>query len=219
MEKSKQIEYEFVTKAEIKVAKREIDLIIRKLQRSLRVEGITFIPVLVGSAEKNLVTKEVGNNKGFDFDYNFSIQKMPIMDSKSLKNLFINKLNPILEKINFLPVENNRQVMTVKVRDTKKGNRVHSCDFAIVKDTVQTEKNGYQEILIYDKKNDNYIWNKRPNTEDYKLKVANILTNGLWSDVKIEYLKLKNNNHDANKKSFSLYYEAVSNVYNQYEWS
>ncbi|MBU1094442.1 MAG: hypothetical protein KKH01_08275 [Firmicutes bacterium] len=211
--------YEFVTKAELKSAKEEVDSIIRKLQKSMRPEGVTFIPNLVGSAGRNLVTKEVGGNKGFDFDYNFSIQKMPDIDLKSLKHLFINKLNAILSTTNFKSVENNTQAMTIKVVDTSKSKIVHSCDFAIVNDYIDLLEDSYQDILIYNKQNNTYIWNKRPNGKNYGFKVSNILANGLWGELKEEYLKLKNNNRDPEKKSFSLYFEAISNVYNRYDWS
>ena len=36
-----------------------------------------------------------------------------------------------------------------------------------------------------------------------------------WNAIRDEYLKLKNVNGDSGKRSFSLYLEAVNNIYNQ----
>ena len=38
-----------------------------------------------------------------------------------------------------------------------------------------------------------------------------------WNEIREEYLKIKNANKDLNKHSFSLYLEAVNNVYNMLE--
>ena len=35
----------------------------------------TFQYSLIGSGRKKLITREVGSNKGFDFDYNFFTSK------------------------------------------------------------------------------------------------------------------------------------------------
>ena len=36
-----------------------------------------------------------------------------------------------------------------------------------------------------------------------------------WSEIKKEYLKLKCHNKDENKRSYSIYLEAVNNVHNR----
>lgn len=209
--------FEFVSKSEIKIVKNEIDLLIRKLQSVLRTEGITFQPALVGSAGRSLVTKQIGGNKGYDFDYNFSIQKSPDINAKQLKLIFIKKLNALLQGTNYKQAEDNTQAMTIKVVDTRNSRIVHSCDFAIVN---EYEENGdfFQEILVRDKNDNSYKWNKRPFGKNYDVKIANLLANGLWEELKQEYLKLKNRNNDPEKKSYPLYYEAINNVYNRYSW-
>jgi len=88
--------YEFVSKFEFKPIKKEIDGIIKRLQRNMREYSITFKPILVGSVKRSLVTRVVNGNTGFDFDYNFSIQKNSDYSAKQLKNLFISELNEIL---------------------------------------------------------------------------------------------------------------------------
>lgn len=62
--------------------------IIHDLQDELRPEGVTFQYKIIGSGSKNLVTRVVNGNSGFDFDYNFVVQKDAELDEKSLKLLF-----------------------------------------------------------------------------------------------------------------------------------
>ena len=53
-------------------------------------------------------------------------------------------------------------------------------------------------------------------SRDVDAKVDEILEfNNGWNAIRDEYLKLKNANRDNNKHSFSLYLEAVNNVYNR----
>lgn len=209
--------FEFVSKSEVKVVKSEIDAIIKKLQSNLRKEGITFQPVLVGSAGRNLITKQLGGNKGYDFDYNFVIQKSLDLNAKQLKLTFIKILNSLLQTTNYKQVEDNKQSMTIKVVDTRNSKIVHSCDFAIVNE-YEEDDDLFKEILIHDKNDNSYKWNKRPFGKNYGVKISNILANGLWEELKQEYLKLKNKNNDPEKKSYALYYEAINNVYNRYSW-
>ncbi len=211
--------YEFVSKYEFKPIKKEIDGIIKQLQRNMREQySITFKPVLVGSAKRSLVTRVVNGNTGFDFDYNFSIQKDSDYSAKQLKNLFINELNEILVNNGWdTYIENNRQAMTIKRVNRFQSYIIYSCDFAIVYD-YEDEYDDFQKILIYDKETGNYVWNKRRYGKNYEYKLSNLLENGLWTEVKHEYLNLKNNNADPDKISFSVYLEAVNNVYNRYDW-
>ncbi|MFA5283383.1 MAG: hypothetical protein WC366_02570 [Bacilli bacterium] len=211
--------YEFVSKNELKPVKAKIDLIIRNLQRLLKQDKITFKSILVGSAKKHLVTRLVDGNKGFDFDYNLSLQKCPDnISPKELKTLFLSRLNIVLEDSGYKKAENNTQSMTIKFLDSRNSRIIHSCDIAIVSDHEE-EGETFQKILIFDKSNKKYIWNKRPLVKNYSAKLSSILSNGLWHEVKEEYLNLKNTNNDSEKKSFQLYLEALNNVYNHYDWN
>lgn len=208
--------YEFVSKAELKSARKTIDGIIRQLQKVMREKySITFKPILVGSTKRHLVTRVEDGNTGFDFDYNFSIQNDSDYDAREIKLNFIKELNKILTNTRYKSVKNNTQAMTIKFVD--KSEIVHSCDFAIVND-YEDEDESFQWILIYNKKEDEYIWNKRRYGKNYGYKLSNLLENGLWTEVKNEYLYLKNYNNDPDKISFSLYLEAINNVYNRYDW-
>ena len=61
--------YEYVSKNEYQPVREELEEIIKKVQNLVR-DDFTFQFKLVGSGGKHLITREVGGNKGFDFDYN-----------------------------------------------------------------------------------------------------------------------------------------------------
>ena len=209
--------YGYVTKAELKPAKEQIEKIIRSLHTNLRSEGVTFEEKLIGSGGKNLVTKVVGGNAGFDFDYNFVIKKHNDLEAKDLRLLFVRKLSETIANTSYKTVSDGEQSFTIKVVDKKKSQIKHGCDFAIVNEYIDDQNNFRQQILVK-LSNNNYSWEDKPISKNYSTKVSNLKANGLWNEVRDEYLKIKNNNRDVNKKSYTMYYEAVNNVYGRYRW-
>ena len=79
--------YEYVSKAEYKPYKEEIESIIKKVQKIMKTEyDTTFQFKLIGSAKRHLVTKIKDGNRGYDFDYNLILQKSDLWDNpKKLK--------------------------------------------------------------------------------------------------------------------------------------
>jgi hypothetical protein len=210
--------YEFVSKTEMKAPKIQIQNIIRELQRKLRSEGVTFDPKLIGSGSKNLVTRVKGGNLGFDFDYNFVIQKDQDMGAKELRLLFVRALNDIVRNTHYSNVSDGKNSISIKVVDKRKSRIVHSCDFAIINEYTDNSGNLNQEILIHERNRRQYIWTRKPSRKNYNQKLANLKANGLWNELRQEYLKLKSNNMDSGKKSFALFYESINNVYGRYNW-
>lgn len=73
--------YEYVSKAEYKPYKEEIESIIKKVQKIMKTEyDTTFQFKLIGSANRHLVTKIKDGNRGYDFDYNLILQKSDLME-------------------------------------------------------------------------------------------------------------------------------------------
>ena len=210
--------YEYVSKTELKAPKIQIQNIIRELQRKMRSEGVTFDPKLIGSGSKNLVTRVKGGNSGFDFDYNFVIQKDQDMAAKELRTLFVRKLNEIIRNTQYSKVSDGKNSISIKVVDKRKSRIVHSCDFAIINEYTDRYDNFNQEILIFERNKRQYIWIEKPSRMNYNQKLSNLKANGLWNKLRAEYLKLKSNNMDSSKKSFALFYEAINNVYSRYDW-
>ena len=210
--------YEFVPKSELKPVKEEVEKIIGGLQKSLRFKGITFEPKLIGSGNKNLVTRVVKGNTGFDFDYNFAIQKDSDLSPKELKLAFISVVEEIIKDTQYSHVSNGKQSMVIQVVDRVNSKILHGCDFAIVNEYIDGNNEFNQEILIRNKTTDIYTWNEKQVAKNHTYKVSNLKANGQWNEVRDEYLKLKNNNNDEGKKSYTLFYEAVNNVYSRYNW-
>ncbi len=211
--------YEFVPKSELNPVKDQVEVIINALQDSMRVFGVTFTFKLVGSGGKHLVTRVINGNTGFDFDYNLGIQKDGDLSAKDLRLKVKRELEMILQGTGYSTVSSGKQSMTFKFIDHDNSRIVHSCDFALVNDYVDDVGDSIQEILIWQREDDTYIWNKRPYAKNHSDKLSNLKANGLWQEVKDEYLKIKNNNQDREKKSFSLFFEAINNVYNRYDWN
>lgn len=211
--------FEFVTKSELNPVKIQVEEIINLLQDAMREFGVTFAFKLVGSGGKHLVTRVVNGNTGFDFDYNLGIQKDGDLSGRELRLKVKSQLESILSGTRYSTVSPGKQSMTFKFVDHENSRVIHSCDFAVVNDYEDENGDSIQEILIWQKDDDTYVWNKRPFAKNHSDKLSNLKANGLWQEVKDEYLKIKNNNQDKEKKSFSLFFEAINNVYNRYEWN
>ena len=211
--------FEFVSKSELSPVKVQVEEIIKMLQDSMREFGVTFTFKLVGSGGKHLVTRVVDGNSGFDFDYNLGIQKNGEISNRDLRLKVKNELEKLLQGTGYSTVSSGKQSMTFKFIDHDNSRIIHSCDFAVVKDYEAESGDLIQEILIWQKNEDTYVWNKRPFAKNHSEKLSNLKANGLWQEVKDEYIKIKNNNQDKEKKSFSLCFEAINNVYNRYDWS
>lgn len=205
--------YEFVSKNEYQPIREKLEKIIKQVQKDIK-NNISFQFTLIGSGSKKLITRVKKSNKGFDFDFNISIQKVKheIDKAKDIREIFFNSIKNNINKYGYR-VQNSQTVITIKLIDTVNKKIEHSCDFGIVYD-YENDGNMHQEIIVFDKNDNQYKWNKRSQATNYNYKLQNIVSNQLWVELKEEYLKLKNK--VANKKSFQLFLESISNVYNRY---
>ena len=91
--------YEYVSKAEYKPYKEEIESIIKKVQKIMKTEyDTTFQFKLIGSTNRHLVTKIKDGNRGYDFDYNLILQKSDLWDNpKKLKEQFMRAFSKSLK--------------------------------------------------------------------------------------------------------------------------
>ena len=104
--------------------------------------------------------------------------------------------------------------ITIKVVDKNKKKIRHGCDFAIIYYGSNDNNDGYY-YLRNNKEQRSYQFAFRTSNSDIDEKVYEIISDNGWSYIKEEYLLLKNINEGNKKHSFSLYAEAVNNVYNQ----
>lgn len=210
-------EYEYVSKSEYAPVRRELEQIINHLQDEMRKSyGLTFQFRLIGSGQRHLVTRIKGGNKGYDFDYNLILT--PPEDgyryiAKVIKQEFMDALKIALKGTKYSFPKDSTSSITIKVVD-KNGKKIeHSCDFAII---YYGDNDGYEGYyyLRNNKPQQSYQFVFRTFNSDIDEKVREIIEDDGWPYIRDEYLLLKNIN-EGKKPSFSLYTEAVNNVYNQ----
>lgn len=199
--------FEYVRNDEASKIKSDISFLIRELQKSLKEEGVTFNPVLVGPSKENFVTREVNGTTGIDIHYNLLLQKYPDKTAKQLRMLFLSTINNILKNKGFKNTINNYQSITVLMPDRIEKEVIHSIDFAIVID-----KKEQQDILIYDRKNSEYFFETRESINLLDELTYDIKNNGLWEDLRDLYLNMKNYNDNKDIRTFEIYKEAIKNI-------
>ena len=210
------MEFEYVSKTEYRPVREELEQIIRRAQKHLRDRGMTFQFRLIGSGGNHLITRVKGGNKGFDFDYNLILPDPGDRDynAKVVKDEFMKAFKSALHGTKYKPPEDSTSVLTIKVVDTANSRIIHSCDLAIIY-YPESDNDGEYKYL-YNKKNGAYSFETRPESRGNERKIDVIKNHpGGWNLVRDEYLKVKNNNRDPDKRSHVLYLEAVNNVYNQ----
>lgn len=210
--------YEYVKKSEYAPVRKELEQIINRVQVYMRKNyGLTFQFRLIGSGQRHLITRIKGGNKGYDFDYNLILS--PPDDgyryiAKVIKDEFMTALKTALQGTKYSFPQDSTSSITVKVVDKGKKRIEHSCDFAIIYYGSNDGIDGYY-YLRNNKPQQSYQFVFRTSNSDIDEKVREIIEDGGWPYIKEEYLLLKDINEGNRKPSFSLYAEAVNNVYNQ----
>lgn len=210
--------YEYVKKSEYAPVRKELEQIINRVQVYMRKNyGLTFQFRLIGSGQRHLITRIKGGNKGYDFDYNLILS--PPGDgyryiAKVIKDEFMTALKTALQGTKYSFPRDSTSSITVKVVDKGKKKIEHSCDFAIIYYGNNDGIDGYY-YLRNNKPQQSYQFVFRTPNSDIDEKVREIIEDGGWSSIKEEYLLLKDINEGNKKPSFSLYAEAVNNVYNK----
>ncbi|MBD5470753.1 MAG: hypothetical protein HDR19_06475 [Lachnospiraceae bacterium] len=207
----------YVTRKQLSPVKKELVLIINNVQNLIR-KDFTFQFYFVGSAERNMVTYDVGTNKGFDFDVNIQVNNSSDkFTAEQIKTKIRLALDRIAPKFGFDYAEDSTRVLTIKVKDRKKSRILYSCDFAIVNDYIDDDGNGGQEYIHFNKRQNKYSW-KEQSQGFYLLeeKAEWINDNGYWQKVRALYLDKKNQNNDPNKHSRSIYAETIHEICQKY---
>lgn len=202
--------FEYITKKEYGPVKEELNSLIHMVQDEVR-EYFTFRYDFIGSASRNMITREINGNVGFDFDVNIRVNDPEEeYSAEELRNILIDGFNKHANKFDYDYAEDSSRVITIKVKDRKNKRIVHSCDFAIVFDC----SDGRQQYVRFNKNQQSYSWEYQPKGY-YQLdeRVAAIKKAGLWQEVRDLYLDNKCNNSDPNKKSRSIFAEAVNSIY------
>ncbi len=207
--------FEYVSRKNWRPVREELEKLIHFVQDEVR-DNFTFSYRFVGSAARNMITCDKTTNQGFDFDVNLSVNDTGDLSPKDIRQILMQAFNKYRNKFQYEPAEDGKRVFTIKVIEHKKSRIVHSCDFAIVNDYTDEYGEWHQEYIFFNKKQNKYEW-KEQSRQFYDLsrKEVWLKEEGLWMDVRDIYLEKKRKNLDLNKKSRSLYAEAINEVYNK----
>lgn len=208
--------YEFVNHAEVEQYQKFCSEKLQSLCATLKKDGITAQPILIGSGARNLVTR---NGAGaFDLDYNLEIIRMPAeydQDPFALKNRVMTLLNKQLERTYFSDAKDSTSVITAVLHFTDTPQVQFSFDIGIIK----KNKKGNYCRLIHQKdgrSHGTFTWCEIPTSAQVGEKASAIKKAGKWVAVRQRYLELKNRylkGNDRNHPSFVVYVEAVNQVF------
>lgn len=209
--------FSYVTKKEYLPVKKELIELINLVQDEV-IDYFTFRFDFIGSASRNMITRDNDSNVGYDFDVNIEVNDdNNKYSAKELKNILIRGFNKHAKRFNYDYCEDSKRVITIKVKDRQNSRILHSCDFAIVNNYVDSEGYECQQYVHFNKSQNTYEWQEQPQGF-YMLpeKIEWIKENGLWQEVRNRYLANKNANNNPNKKSRSIFAETIAQVYNEY---
>lgn len=210
--------YEYVKKSEYTPIRKELEQIIRRTQIEMRKNyGLTLQFYLIGSGKRHLVTRIKDGNNGYDFDYNLVLYPPSNgyrYNAQNIKQNFITALKTALRGTNYSFPKDSTSSITIKMIDKDKKKICYRCDFANIYYGSNGNNHGYY-YLRNNKSHQSYQFVFRSLSSNIDQKVCDIIKDDGWSYIKKEYLLLKNINEGNKKHSFSLYAEAVNNVYNQ----
>lgn len=224
--------YEYVKKSEYMPVKKELIELINLVQDDLR-DKFTFRFDFIGSSSRNMITCDYPTNEGYDFDVNIEVNDPDDKyNPKKLKEYLMQSFNKKINEIeitnnhgyqnvrpsNYSNCQNGTRVFTIRVYEPFSNNKKirYGCDFAIVNNFIEYGRKK-QKYIHYNKRNCTYSWQLQEKGYDLFKKEQFISKNKLVSKLKKLYLDKKNNNNtDQNKKSRSLYAEAVNEIYDKY---
>jgi len=206
-------DFKYVTKKEYQPVKNELIELINLVQDEVR-EYFTFRYDFIGSASRNMITRDEDSNVGYDFDVNIRVNdEEEDYTAKEIKQILMNGFNRYNHLFKYDYCEDSKRVITIKVKDRRNSRILHSCDFAVVYDC----NDGRQQYIHFNKSQQTYEWQYQPKGF-YRLseKIEAIKEAGHWQDVRDLYIDKKNNNTDPDKKSRSIFAETVAQVYKNY---
>lgn len=204
--------FQYVSKNEIASLKNQVIEMIGLVQDEIR-NCFTFQYEFIGSVKLNMVTCDVKSNIGFDFDVNIMVNDDDEeYSAKDIKQILMKAFNKYAYKYHYDFCEDSTRVFTIKVKDRKNSRILYSCDFAI----VNNYSDNLQEYIRFNKKSNSYNWTEQ--SDGFYLlpkKIEFCKDNSLWTEVREIYIEKKNCNKDKNKKSRSIFADAIHHVCQQ----
>ena len=204
--------FEYVPKEEYGPVKEKLIGLIKNVQYELR-DYFTFQFTFIGSSSRNMITREIDGNRGYDFDVDIRVNNAEDYTPAELKHLLMKAFNLFVHKYGYGFCEDSTRVLTIKTVDIWNPRICFSCDFAIVREVEGKDGKTHHLYVFNDKGNNEYCWHER--SREYnglKEKEEKIKQAGLWSDVRDIYLEKKCSYSDE-KKSRTLFAETINEVF------
>ena len=202
------------------------DLINQLVQRINNDDCMEVHAELVGSGKWNLITQN--EQKPIDLDYHLVIDNIGRRMSSSysllgheqqIKEYIRQQFNFILQKNDAEDCDDSTSALTTKCWYFQKWPTLkYHIDLAIVRkyltgwQRLRHEKTGYTSF-------DRWYWNQTPNLTEIEEKASRLNHDGLWEEVRIQYLDKKNlylQRNDHNHSSFIVYIETINETFNKF---
>lgn len=193
-----------------KPEKEELIEIIKKVQDEVR-DSFTFEYVFVGSSTRKMISCDYTQNVGYDFDVDIRVNNEDNYSENEIKIKLMDGFDEVNQETKYGNCKDSTRVFTIKVVDADSKSIHHACDFAVIKDC----NDGQKQYIHHNKKSKTYTWEyKSQGYYELPEKEKWIKGNKLWANVRSEYIDNKNKNKDINKHSSSIYAETINNVAN-----
>ena len=201
-------DFQYVPRTEYQPLKKQIIQILNEVQDEVR-DDFTFQYHFIGSTKRNMITRDMKSNIGFDFDVDITVNDdEEDYGPDEIRNILRTAITKVSRRYGYTKCEDSTRVITIKTVNHWLSSIEHSCDCAIVY--------GNQYIL-FNKGTQTYTWEYQSKNHNDIEKRADILkNNGCWDEVRTVYLDKKNYNNNPDKHSRSLYFETINEVYKRY---
>ena len=142
-----QHDFQFVPKKEWLPERDKLEDLIHDVQDEVR-NHFTFSYNFIGSTKRNLITRDMKSNIGYDFDVNIHVNDdKEDYEPDQIKMILKNAFDKNAWKYGYDYCEDSTRVLTIKVKDFFHSRILHSCDFCIVFDC----NDGRQQYIHFNK--------------------------------------------------------------------
>lgn len=203
-------DFVYVTKASAKPVKNELIQIIHEIQDIVR-PYFTFQFRSVGSSSRNMITRDLKSNIGFDFDFDLEINvDEESYTSAQIRHIIKNAIDRVAPKYGYNHCEDSTRVLTIKKVNTFTSQIILSCDFAIVYNCGD----GRQQYIRFNKDHNSYTWEYQgKGFKNLEQKITWLKCNNHWKELQDYYLDKKNRNNNPDKHSRSILAESINEMY------
>lgn len=200
----------YVTKAEAKPVRDELDKIIREVHKIVE-PYFTFQHKPVGSSSRNMITYDQKSNIGFDFDFDLEINdNEEEYSAAEIRHIIKNAIDQVAPGYGYKHCEDSTRVLTIKKVNAYTSKILYSCDFALVYNCGD----GRQQYIRFNKNRNNYTWEYQgKGLKNLEKKITWLKHNGYWGELRNYYIDKKNCNNNSDKHSRSIFAESVNEMY------